>query len=384
MLRSLFSRSAPVRVQPFFGFRNGERLFLNARAIRAAEPSFARQGFWGNFRTMLSQYASREVADLPVTLEYHCGENALISERVVSDAEGFVRFDLRIDPACPPPDRTRWEKAVLRWEEPGEEGKQAGTPREASAYILTPGEQTRTGIISDIDDTILETGITGNVRQIARNWKRVMTTMPSERAIVPHARDFYAAIGGDPAQDTGAAGETRGPRARVRPVFYVSSSPWNLFSYLVAFKRQRNLPLGPVMLRDWGFNRKTLGSEGHGSHKEAAIARILDMFPHLRFALIGDDSQKDMVAFGNIAAQRSGRIAAIFIRAVSGEPLSDKEIEARKRIEKADVPFWTGDDYRAATEFLLASGLELEGGVEPLVRTASEGTAEEPKDSAAA
>jgi hypothetical protein len=208
---------------------------------------------------------------------------------------------------------------------------------------------------------------------IARNWKRVMATMPSERIVVPHARDFYAAIGGNPAgsREPGRAIGALEPEARVRPVFYVSSSPWNLFSYLVTFKRERNLPLGPIMLRDWGFNRRTLGKDGHGSHKEEAIERILVTFPHLRFALIGDDTQKDLIAFGKIAAAFPGRIAAVFIRMVSGEPLGEEALQAKETIERSGVPFWTGGDYRAAKAFLRSAGLELEGGVKPLVRTAT-------------
>lgn len=369
MLRNLISKRGPVRVQPFFGFRNADRLFLNARAIRSHEPSFDKVSFWRDFVTMLGQYASHEVADLPVTLEYECGDGTLVSERAVSGPEGFVRFDMMLEPRCPPPERTRWERATVRWSDPEADGEE----RETSAYILTPGERTQTGVISDIDDTILETGITGDLRMIARNWKRVMATMPSERVIVPHARDFYAAIGGNPAgsREPGEAISEIEPEARVRPVFYVSSSPWNLFSYLVTFKRERNLPLGPIMLRDWGFNRRTLGKAGHGSHKEEAIERILTTFPHLKFALIGDDTQKDLVAFGKIAAAFPGRIAAVFIRVVSGEPLNDEALHAQDVIEKSGVPFWTGGDYRAAKAFLRSAGLELEGGVKPLVRTAT-------------
>lgn len=406
-----------MRVQPFFGFRNANQLLLNARAIQSDEPVFEKRSFWRGAGTMMGLYASHEVANLPVTLEYTGAGGTLVSQKVVSGPEGFVRFDLDLEaagvPASDAPRRTRWEKAVLRWERPGT----VKPDGEATAYILTPGTETQIGVISDIDDTILETGITGNIRAIARNWRR-MVEMPSERILVPGANAFYAAIGGKPVAprepatvhapapehapahvpahapgfgpgigpsigpsiDSGINSniaaplpQSGAPEARVRPVFYVSSSPWNLFSYLVTFKRERGLPLGPVMLRDWGFNRKTLGKEGHGSHKREAIERILKTFPHLRFALIGDDTQKDLMAFGSIAAAFPGRIAAVFIRSASSEPLNDEQLHAKDVIDKAGVPFWSGSDYRAAEEFLQSAGLDLEGGVERLVRTASAG-----------
>ena len=361
----------PVRVQPFFGFRNAERLLLNARALRSREPVFEKRSFWRDFATMVGQYLSDEVQDLIVELEYQTADGRIVRQKAVSGPEGYVRFDLPIDGGTDEaqPDRTRWEKARLFWK--SDENRENA----AEAYVLAPGTQTQFGIISDIDDTILETGITGNVRAIARNWRRILTQMPADRTAVPGASAFYAAIGGNPAgsREPATAIDDLLPKARVRPVFYVSSSPWNLFSYLVTFKRSRGLPIGPVMLRDWGFNRDTLGKEGHGSHKREAIAHILTTFPHLRFALIGDDTQKDLAAFGAIAAAFPGRIAAVFIRSVSGEPLNDEQSRAKNIIDKAGVPFWSGSDYHAAEGFLKSAGLDLEGGVERLVRTASEG-----------
>ena len=363
------SRLRPIRVQPFFGYRSARRLVLNVRAIRSAEPVFETRSFWRDFATMVGQYLSDEVPGLGIRLEYELGNGQRLCRHAATDAEGYAHFEVDFDEEAPRPERTRWEKATVQWK------RDDGTMATAPAFILTPGTATRTGVISDIDDTILETGITGNLRMIARNWKRVMATMPSERVVVPGAAAFYAAIGGNPAgsREPGDAIDALLPEARVRPVVYVSSSPWNLFSYLVTFKRQRGLPLGPIALRDWGFNRRTLGKEGHGSHKVEAIESILATFPNLRFALIGDDTQKDLIAFGAIARAFPGRIAAVFIRSVSGEPLSDEALHARDIIEKAGVPFWSGTDYRTAKEFLRNAGLELEGGVKKLVRTATEG-----------
>lgn len=363
------SRPKPVRVQPFFGFRNADRLFLNARAIRSREPVLVKRSFWRDFATMAGLYLSKEVTDLTVELEYALPDGQVVQQTGVTGPEGYVRFDVALNPGNPTPPRTRWEQATLRWHA-GE-----SRPAETTAYILTPGEQTRIGIISDIDDTILETGVAGGMRSIVRNWKRVMAQMPSERIVVPGATTFLSAIGGGPMDqiEPGSPIDPSAPEARVRPVFYVSSSPWNLFSYLVAFKRERGLPLGPVMLRDWGFNRRTLGKEGHGSHKREAIRRILKTFPHLQFALIGDDTQKDLVAFGSIAKEFPGRIAAVFIRAVTGAPLNDEERAAIETIVGAGVPYWSGSDYAEAKRFLRGAGLDLEGGVKRLVRTASGG-----------
>ncbi len=320
---------------------------------------------------MLSQYASHEVPGVEIEFEYRPGAGEPIKRTITTNDEGFARFDLAFASPRARPTETLWEKAVLRWNAVA--GEHDGG--EVTAHILAPGAQARIGVISDIDDTIMETGITGNIRAIARNWKRVMAQMPGERILVPGARDFYSALGGNPGNllpATPVAGEIE-PQSRERPVFYVSSSPWNLFSYLVTFKQQRDLPLGPIMLRDWGFNRRTLGKEGHGWHKLEAIKQILDHYPDLRFALIGDDTQKDLVAFAEIVAARPEQIAAVFIRAVSWANPNQAQVAARTAIENAGIPFWTGADYGAVSEFLNQIGLNSDDEIEELVRAGDGG-----------
>ncbi|WP_255547953.1 phosphatase domain-containing protein [Erythrobacter ani] len=343
---------------------------MPVRALRGGESDFGKRGLLGSFRTMLRQYASHEVEGLTVELEYETGAGGTLRKTVTTDTEGFAHFEIPFEDEQTLPMNSGWERAKLRWSA----HKDGGDAGQTTAFVLAPGRDAGIGVISDIDDTILETGITGNARAILRNWKRVLIQMPGQRVAVPGAQDFYSALGGD--AGTGSADmDAAVPQARPRPVFYVSSSPWNLFTYLVAFKRQRDMPLGPIMLRDWGFNRKTLGSEGHGSHKEDAIIRILETYPHLRFAMVGDDTQKDLVAFGSVVDKMPDRIAAVFIRRVAEEALSAKEEAARVTIEAKKVPLWMGADYRQASEFLKQSGLELDGSMETLVETASEGKA---------
>ena len=360
-------------MQPFYGFRNSQKLFLPVRALRGREPNFDRRTTFGSFRTMLSQYASHEIEGLELELEFETGAGDTLRQGAVTDKEGFASFELAYPDGYDLPLNSGWEKARLRWG-PHRDGIEGG---ETIAFILAPGRSAGIGVISDIDDTILETGITGNIRAILRNWKRIMVEMPGDRVMVPGASDFYAELGGPPAASAeNREGTPHVPQARPRPVFYVSSSPWNLFSYLVTFKREREMPLGPVMLRDWGFNRRTLGSEGHGSHKEEAIRRIIATYPELRFAMVGDDTQKDLVAFGKIVREQPGRVAAVFIRRVADAPFTAAEEEARAAIGEANVPFWMGSDYRAASDFLKDAGLKLDHSLETLVEIASEGVHE--------
>lgn len=352
----------PIRVQPYFGYRNHQRLRLSARALRAGTPDFARSGRVQAMRTMVAQFASREVPDLSVTLDLERPDGKRFSHQAVTDREGYVHFDVPLEGDWSPVAETRWEVVSLGWR--NRKGNQS-----APGHVLVPGDTAGVGIISDIDDTIVETGITGNFRAVWRNWRRVLAQFPEERIAVPGVDLFYNALGGaseDAGEDSAVGAALSAPR---RPFFYVSSSPWNLYSYLVAFKRMRKLPLGPIALRDWGLNRATFGSSSHGTHKSEAIAQILAHFPHLRFALIGDDTQGDLTAYAAVVSENPQRIAAVFIRKAAEDDFSPEELEAKATIRAAGVPLWLGEDYSTGEAFLTEAGLGHDDEARQIVET---------------
>ena len=349
----------PVRLQPYFGYRSRERLVLSARALRSGKPRFENRGRLQAMRTMLAQFASREEAGVRVTLEMDVAGIAMRHE-AVTDREGFVRFDIALDPPFDLPPEPVWEVVALRW-------FNRDGPQCVDGHVLAPGADSCLAVISDIDDTIIETGITGGMRAIARNWRRLLAELPDDRIAVPGSDLFYGALGGGQVLPPGELRPERRIPATHRPFFYVSSSPWNLFAYLVAFQRAKGLPLGPLMLRDWGFDRATLGSGGHGLHKSAAIDAILAMYPELRFALIGDDTQGDLPAYAEAVRRDPGRVAAIFIRTTAGR-LSAEEEAAKSAIETAGVPLWLGDSFAVGKDFLEAAGFTPGGETEQIVR----------------
>ena len=350
----------PVRLHPYFGYRSRERLVLSARALRSGKPRFENRGRLQAMRTMLAQFASREEAGVRVTLEMDVAGIAMRHE-AVTDREGFVRFDIVLDPPFDLPPEPVWEVVALRW-------FNRDGPQCVDGHVLAPGADSCLAVISDIDDTIIETGITGGMRAIARNWRRLLAELPDDRIAVPGSDLFYGALGGGQVLPPGELRPERRIPATHRPFFYVSSSPWNLFAYLVAFQRAKGLPLGPLLLRDWGLDRATFGSSGHGVHKGAAIDAILAMYPELRFALIGDDTQGDLPAYARVVERNRQRVAAIFIRTTAANDLTPEETAARALIEAAGVPLWLGDSFAVGRDFLTAAGFTPGGETEQIVR----------------
>ncbi|RVQ67639.1 DUF2183 domain-containing protein [Croceicoccus ponticola] len=352
----------PPSVFPFFGFRNADRLTITARALRAPPPSWEHRSDIAKFRALWSQFASREHGGLPVTLVLGAPDGTQTRHDAVGDDEGYARFDVELNDWGRPA-HTAWETVRFEW-------INRDGPQSADGYVLAPGHDVTLGVISDIDDTIIETGITGGPRKVMRNWRRLLATMPGDRSEVPHAGALYGRLAGAvPTRPDADAGQ-RLP-APYRPFFYVSSSPWNLFSYLVSFMESRGLPLGPIQLRDWAFDRATLGSAGHGVHKRLAAEGLLATYPEMRFALIGDDTQGDLVAYSHLAADFPGRIAAIFIRK-AGDPHTPEEIAAVARIEASGIPLWLGDGFDVGEEFLAQIGVSSHGDTAQIVDTIEE------------
>jgi phosphatidate phosphatase APP1 len=119
------------------------------------------------------------------------------------------------------------------------------------------------------------------------------------------------------------------------PMFYVSSSPWNLYDVLIEFLDVNSIPLGPLLLRDWGLSVSEGSPLNHATHKLHIIKQILETYPALPFLLIGDSGQEDPEIYSQIVQDYPSRILAVYIRDVSGSG-RDKQIdELAKRVIEA-------------------------------------------------
>ncbi len=119
------------------------------------------------------------------------------------------------------------------------------------------------------------------------------------------------------------------------PLYFVSSSMWNLYDLLTDFFEIRNLPKAPLMLRDLGID-ENMFLKGDHSHKEEKVKRILSYYPNLKFILIGDSGQHDAEIYYKMLQEFPNRIKAVYIRDVSGNA---RDAEVDKIGEKAEKEF---------------------------------------------
>lgn len=183
--------------------------------------------------------------------------------------------------------------------------------------VFAPAPDAPFAVISDIDDTMMRTGAYSVVLNL---WTSI-TGNPLTRHIFDDAVSLM-----------------RHYREAQCPIFYVSSSPWNMHRYLLKVFRRHDLPLGPMFLRDFGLSEGTLSTHSHGAHKTRAIETLLAANPDLQFVLIGDTGQHDAEIYGEIARRYPGRICRIVLRQPQ-ERLKPRTRSAISALRTGDVPF---------------------------------------------
>ncbi|MET0179806.1 MAG: hypothetical protein ABW194_04915, partial [Novosphingobium sp.] len=141
----------PARVRPFFGYRSATRLVLDARVLRVRDQVWEKRTMLAKMGALYRQFASDEVPDVAVTLEVRIEGRAPVRLTRESDREGYVRFELGLDPPWPLPAETSWETVGLAW-------LNRDGPQAVDGYVLAPANEAPLAVISDIDDTIVETG----------------------------------------------------------------------------------------------------------------------------------------------------------------------------------------------------------------------------------
>ena len=160
-------------------------------------------------------------------------------------------------------------------------------------------------VVSDIDDTIKETGV-GCRRTLLAN------TFLHE----------FSAVGG-------MAERYRQWESQGASFHYVSSSPWQLFAPLDRWRAEAGLPEGSFHLRLFRLGdhmlRRLMRVRRHG--KSRVIRQLMRLYPQRKFVLIGDSSEMDPEIYGMLARRRPQQVVGIYIRQMHHNPVDASRAE---------------------------------------------------------
>ncbi len=271
------------------GFGTATQVTVQGHVLRLSPlpQRHYQQRFWGNLIDMLRQFLVRPIAHAHVQVT----GTPLIH---TTDADGFFQFDWQPDSPLLP----GWHPVQVNLMSTATNGQVVAS---GTGEVYVP-HVTQYGFISDIDDTFL-------VSHSATKLKRLRVLLFRNA----HGRQPFDGV----VVHYQALSLARTTPDQPNPFFYVSSSEWNLYAYLVAFLHKHDLPKGVLMLSQLKrFSQLTRSGQDKHITKLDRIARILDRYPQHQFILLGDDTQADPSIYATVVAHHPNQIRCVYIRQV--------------------------------------------------------------------
>lgn len=282
---SILKRKPFIKV--YQGYGHSGNLVIYGHVFRKAPRLFrsGSNGFCSNLLQLIRLFILQPVPQAALSLQFY--------DQVIeghSEYDGFFRFE--------------WS---------AERELKAGAHQvtiscnTAEGVVLAEGSVwvphiTQFAFISDIDDTIMKSYSS----TVFRRLYELLLHNPERRRVFQETVNHYQLL--SLAHTTVSV---------PNPMFYVSSSEWNLYDYLIRIFGHNNLPAGIFLLNQvkrW-FQLLQSGKTNH-SGKLIRISRILQAFPRQQFVLLGDNSQQDPALYKAIAEKHPEQIYAVYIRDV--------------------------------------------------------------------
>ncbi len=334
-LNKLFRRYKveAVRIIPYRSYGSGTHLYIKGRLLDNRPLEYhENQSWWQSIKNAVNQFNTHELPGLKVTLTI-----GTFRLEALSDHKGYFLFDMALPQDIAHfADHEGWVPFTLFTD---------ATARTAASLVfsgefLIPDHEADFGIISDIDDTLLNTGVTSFLK-----WKVIRNTLfvnTFKRIPLKDAPQLYQKL------HKGIDNKER------NPVFYLSNSPWNLYRYLELFLDHNGFPKGPILLRSFSSIFKRLTAD-EKPHKQKEIVNLLESYPSMKFVLIGDSGEHDASIYTDIAVQYPDRILVIYLRSV---PNQRRMRHVKSIVDNfREVPVLMVDHSSQAVEHAAAMGL---------------------------
>ncbi|GAB3940603.1 App1 family protein [Spirosoma harenae] len=290
-LRLLRLTDQPV-VKVYRGFGNDSRVIIYGHVFRRS--ALPRRNYRDidlvNLLAVIRLFLIRPYSQATVEVRFS-GQQA----RTQTDQDGYFQFELLLNKPLSP----GWHNVSVQLISGELSSKMTVAEGEGQVLIPHPGPFI---CISDIDDTFLVShSATITKRLLVLLTENAHSRIPFE-GVVAH----YQLLAG---ADTGSGDHN--------PFFYVSSSEWNLYDYILEFSKKNGLPEGIYRLSKLKRLSQLLKT-GKGKHhtKVDRITQIIDMYPDRQFILLGDDSQLDPSIYTAVVERYPGQIRCVYIRQI--------------------------------------------------------------------
>jgi phosphatidate phosphatase APP1 len=327
-----FGLSNPAKILPYRGYGTPTQIVLLGRVLEDRQLGSPKQDdhWWQNAKAMYGRFVVDEFPNVRVRAEFQ-GQ----TYETITDRYGYYSLDIPL--AVPLNSHVAWHSVALELDEPNDFGR---TEVRAECQVLVPTPESRFGVISDVDDTIIRSEATDFLRMARITFLNNATT----RTPLPGVSRFYRAL------ELGTNGQP------ANPFFYVSSSVWNLYDMMADFLDLHDIPAGPILMRDMRLDDHKLIKSGH-EHKLEKITRILNTYDHLPFVLVGDAGQDDPMIYREVVHRCPDQVLAIYIRTVGREKRNQRVRDMVAQLTTEDVPMLLIEDIDQAFEHATALGL---------------------------
>lgn len=303
----------PLQIIPYRSYMSRERLFLEGRVLEDESIFVGKSD--NEIRNLLNSFKRFESDEVPgVKVEVHFNGQIIKTQ---TDQEGYFIIDEKLKNPLPKI-KSNWIDIPILLP-----GLPSTTEDDIHGVgeVLLPHPEASYGIITDIDDTVLQTHVTSLFRL-----KMIYATL------VNNVHDRLPMEGIQEVLQKMIIGEDG---ARVNPIFYVSNSPWNIYDMLEEFLALHQLPKGPILLRDVGiqfldgyvYQRKT---------KQQRISHILEMYPNLPFIMLGDSAHDDADVYLEMAQKYPKQLKTFYIRKTKDTKNARRIVELIEQSSFAD------------------------------------------------
>lgn len=319
-------------LHPYRGYGSSEEIFVMGRVLRQPEMEQPRQAVdsWGyDLLAAARHFTRRGAGGVRIAARFYGNE-----QHTVTDRDGY--FWVHMAPGAVPATNRLWHTLALKVLEP-----EIGLQSQAQVFI--PPASARFVVISDIDDTVMYTGVANKLMML---W-RLFVQGAASRVAFPGVAAFYRAL------HHGVSGN------ETNPLLYVSRGPWSLYETLDAFFNIHRIPVGPLLfLREWGLTLQRPLPRQAKEHKLKMIRRMLALYKDLPFVLIGDSGQHDPEMYARIIRENPGKVRAVYIRDISHAARRTHQIETlAQQVEAAGSTLVLASNSFHMAEHAAAHGL---------------------------